>query len=261
MMNQHEIAVILKKHQEWLNGANTGESAALRNANLYGANLYGANLYGASLRNANLYGASLRNANLYGASLRDADLRNANLYGADLRNADLRNADLRDADLRDANLYGANLYGASLRNANLYGANLRNADLRDADLRDANLRDANLYGADLTDLQKTRTQICPQSGSFTAFKKLHDGVIAKLQIPATAKRSNAPGGRKCRASKAKVISFLDCQETEIFSQWDKTFKYTVGEIVEPKEAFNINWWEECASGIHFYLSKEEAEAH
>ena len=126
----------------------------------------------------------------------------------------------------------------------------------------ADLSGADLYGAkNLADIQILRLQICPQTGSFTAFKKLRGGVVAKLQIPATAKRSNAAGGRKCRASKAKVIKFIGGEETEYMSQHDVAFIYRVGETVEPTKPFDDSWCEECASGIHFYLSFEEAEAH
>ena len=139
-------------------------------------------------------------------------------------------------------------------------ADLRAANLRGADLSYADLSDADLSYADLSDLQKVKTQIVPQSGTFIAYKKLRGG-IAKLEIPESAKRSNAPGGRKCRASKAKVLSFIGSHEKELRSIWSNTFIYRVGETVVPKDPFCEDWTQECASGIHFYLSLEEAEAH
>jgi hypothetical protein len=175
----------------------------------------------------------------------EANLRGANLRGANLREADLREADLREADLRGANLYGANLYGA-----NLYGANLREADLRGA----------NLYGADLreaknADLAIAMTRILPQ-GTITGWKKCRDGVIVKLQIPARAKRSHA-FGRKCRAEYAKVVQIFGADEA--VSSHDSNFKYHKGDIVRPKQPFDENWLDECSSGIHFFITKEEAE--
>ena len=77
-------------------------------------------------------GAALRGANLSGANLSDAYLRGANLRGANLSDAYLRGADLRGADLSYANLRGAYLRGANLSGANLSGAYLRGADLRGA---------------------------------------------------------------------------------------------------------------------------------
>ncbi|QIX20810.1 pentapeptide repeat-containing protein [Agrobacterium pusense] len=200
------------------------ESADLRSANLYGANLYGANLYG-----ANLYGANLYGANLYGADLRSANLYGANLYGANLYGADLRSANLRSA----------NLYGADLRSANLYGADLRSANLKDA-------KDADLVIA--------QTRILP-AGSLIGWKKCRDNVIVKLRIPEEARRSHA-FGRKCRAEFADVIEIIGAEEA--ISSHDGVTVYRAGERVTP-DSFDDNWQEECASGIHFFITKEEAE--
>ena len=134
-------------------------------------------------------------ADLRCADLRGADLRHANLRGANLWYADLRGADLRGADLRDANLRSANLRGADLRYANLYGA----------DLGGANLGGANLRFTDLSCVKNIFFPMaCPEKGSFIAFKKAGCYII-ELFIPSNAKRCSATA-RKCRCSKAKVIS-------------------------------------------------------
>ena len=203
--------------------------------------LYGANLYGADLRGANLYGADLRGANLYGAYLRGADLRGANLRGA--------------------NLYGANLYGADLRGANLRGAYLRGANLYGADLRGADL-----YGANLPELAIAKTSILPDEGDIIGWKKAYvddtTPVIVKLLIPSDAQRSNATG-RKCRASKARVLDLQDKQgnslppDTTALSEYDTDFTYKTGETVQV-ENFDTDRWNECAPGIHFFITRIEA---
>ena len=198
----------------------------------------------------------------------------ADLSGADLRGADLRGADLRDANLRDANLCGADLRDANLRYANLRDANLSGADLRDANLRYANLRDANLSGADLRDANlrdakaDERTAMyhlaCPEEGTFIGFKKCqsYEGevVLVKLEIPEDAKRSSATT-RKCRCSKAKVISITGIKSGKdyevAFSQRDSRFTYRIGETVVP-DSFDEDRWNECSNGIHFFITKQEA---
>ena len=185
-----------------------------------------------------------------------ANLHSADLRGADLRGADLSGADLRDADLRDADLHSADLSGADLRDADLRGANLRDADLRGADLRDAKNIDKIAWNA--------RTAFyplqCPETGSFIGYKKAA-GKIVMLEICADAKRSSATS-RKCRCSKAKVLSItnLDGSEsglTEVRSYYSKEFVYCVGETVEVPD-FDENRWNECAPGIHFFVTREEA---
>ena len=211
----------------------------------------------ADLSRANLSRAYLSCADLSGAYLSCADLSGADLFGADLSGADLFGADLSGANLSGADLSGANLSGAYLSGANLSGADLSGADLSRADLFGANLSGANLSCADLSGAKNVEKmilqhQIVPQEGAFIAFKKLSDNSICKLMIPAEAKRIGGLVGRKCRAEFAIVI------EGDGFSNHDKTFAYKKGETVRPKKPFTESQ-EECASGIHFFLSREEAE--
>ena len=201
---------------------------------------------------------------LCGADLRGADLCDASLSHIDLRSADLRSADLRSADLRGADLCGANLWSA-----NLWSANLRSADLSYADLSGANLNRADLNGADHVKLSIAKTSILPDEGDIIGWKKAWTDnempstpVIVKLLIPADAQRSNATG-RKCRASTARVLDLQDKQgnslppDTTAYSGHDTDFTYKKGETVHV-ENFDTNRWNECAPGIHFFITRIEA---
>ena len=187
----------------------------------------GADLCGAYLRNANL-----RHANLRGVVLRYADLRYAYLCYAYLCYADLRHADLRDANLRDADLCGANLRGA-----NLCGANLRGADLRDA------------KGSE-------ETYVAPEKGSFEAWKKCRGGALVRLRVPAEAARSNATT-RKCRAEFVEVLEVVGADVG--VSSHDSRTTYRVGETVRC-DKWDTDRWNECSGGIHFFMTRAEAEA-
>ena len=260
------IEAILKEH-----GLDCLRSADLRDADLSAADLRSADLSDADLSDADLRGANLRSADLSDANLRSADLSAADLHGADLRCANLRDADLsaadlRCADLRDADLSAADLRGANLRGANLRSADLRCADLSDADLRGANLHGANLHGANLSELTVAQTSILPDEGDIIGWKKAItlDGapIIVKLLIPADAQRSNATG-RKCRASTARVLDLQDKQgnslppDTTAYSSYDPDFTYQKGETVHVED-FDTNRWDECAPGIHFFITRIEA---
>ena len=224
-MNGEEIRIVLEKHEKWLNNELGGIRADLREAALYGLDLNGANLWG------------------------------ANLIKADLRVAYLIKADLREATLRVANLSGADLSGADLSGADLYGVNLRGADLRGANLRWA--KNVPSYACRL---------VCPEEGSFIGFKKADTTVpdsreaIVKLLITEDAKRSSATT-RKCRCDKAKVISItsLDGKEnfTTAYSYYDRFFQYTVGQTVIVDD-FDEDRWNECSTGVHFFITREEA---
>jgi hypothetical protein len=193
-------------------------------------------------------------------TLKEALKNDANLYGANLRDANLRDANLCGANLYGANLYGANLCGANLYGANLYGADLRGADLRGADLRGADLRGADLRGADLRGaknippLQEAETIIVPE-GDLIGWKKCKDNVIVKLLIPEKAKRSNS-SGRKCRAEYVKVLEVINGKVG--ISQQDSKTGYKVGEIVKC-DKWDEDRWNECSGGIHFFITRIEAE--
>ena len=280
-IDEAELNKILSNHKLWLmdepNGIRADLSGVdLSDANLRGADLRYANLSGAYIEGANLYGAILYGVNLGCANLRYTDLRGADLKSAYLRNVNLGCADLSGADLRNANLWNAdlrytNLSGANLGCANLSGANLKSADLRDVNLGCANLSGANLksaylsganfWDADLSCVKNIFFPIaCPEKGSFIAFKKAGRYII-ELFIPSNAKRCSATS-RKCRCSKAKVISITTLSGdktniTEVHSNYDPNFIYKLGEYVEVKN-FDDNRWNECSTGIYFFITRQEA---
>ena len=221
-------------------------------------------LHDADLRYADLRGANLHGACLYDADLRDAYLGYADLHGAYLGGANLHGADLGHADLSDANLSDADLSHADLSHADLSGADLSGADLRYADLSHADLSDANHV-----QLSIAKTSILPDEGDIIGWKKAWTddtmppkSVIVKLLIPADAQRSNATG-RKCRASKARVLDLQDKQgnslpsDTTAYSGHDTDFTYKKGETIHVED-FDTNRWKECAPGIHFFITRIEA---
>jgi hypothetical protein len=222
-MEINKLNEILKNHKLWLNGEG-GECANLR---------------GADLRYANLYNIDLRCANLNSADLNSADLRCANLRGVDLSGANLNSA-----NLSGASLYNANLSGASLYNANLYSSNLNNANLNNVK--------TNMYtiGYNLA---------CPEEGSFIGYKKVGKYIV-KLLIMEDSKRNSATT-LKCRCDKAKVLDIEKIDTGEKIestpSDYDINFIYKVGEIVKV-DNFDENRWNECSTGIHFFMNKQNA---
>ena len=148
----------------------------------------------------------------------------------------------------------AYLRGADLRGADLRGANLSRADLRGADLRGAKI--------ELEPLNKFYPICCPEVGSFIAWKKVRGNLIVKLEVTETAKRSGA-FGRKCRCSEAKVLDIQNLDGTSAddvtvaYSKHDINFAYRVGETVRV-DNFDEDRKNECAPGIHFFITRQEA---
>ena len=142
------------------------------------------------------------------------------------------------------------------------------ANLRGADLRGANLRGADLWGADLRRAYHDSSTAflpiqCPEEGSFIAYKKVK-GLVVKLLIPDDAKRSSATS-RKCRCDKAKVIEIMKPDKTpsnltSVPSNYDPDFVYEVGKIVMVSD-FEEDRFVECAAGIHFFITFDEAKKY
>jgi uncharacterized protein DUF5758/pentapeptide repeat protein len=137
------------------------------------------------------------------------------------------------------------------------GADLSGADLSGANLSGANLRSANLSGADLRSANLSGFSIVPSHGSFIGWKKLANGSIVKLGISRNAKRTSSLVGRKCRAEYAKVLAIFG---TPGYSSHDSSFLYQTGKIVRP-DSFDDDISVECTHGIHFFITREEAEQY
>ena len=132
----------------------------------------------------------------------------------------------------------------------------------DADLSGAYLRGAYLRGADLSGAKNVPfiPYSCPDFGMFIGYKKAR-GYIVELEIPEDAKRLSATT-RKCRCDKAKVLRILNvdrtvAEVTEVRSDRDIDFIYKVGEIVSVDD-FDDDRWNECSTGIHFFINFQEA---
>ena len=163
-----------------------------------------------------------------------------------------------------ADLSYVDLSCMNLSYANLSWANLSCSDLSYSDLRGANLREAYLKGVDLKDIKIDYTTVgynmaCPEEGEFIGYKKARNCLV-KLLILEDSKRSSATT-MKCRCDKAKVLEIEDIVTGEninsVASSHDSNFIYEVGKIVKV-DNFNEDRWNECASGIHFFMNRENA---
>ncbi len=281
-MKQKDLGKVLELHKKWLLNEAGGKRADLSGADLRGATLNRADLSGANLHRSNLSGANLSNAHLSranlgfsclvesdlsgadlsGANLSWTDLHEAKLSGTNLCGANLSRAHLSGTDLSRANIIGADIQGSCLNKANLSGANLSRLKLSGADLSGADIHLSYLVGANLENIQVNESTsgywpVCPKEGSFVGWKKCRNDVIVKLLIPDDAQRSSATS-RKCRCSKAVVLDVFGADEG--FSTMDEGFVYKKGATVLP-DHFDDDRWNECSGGIHFFMSRKEAECY
>lgn len=269
---------LLQEHQEWLYEPNPlrpiwGDliNADLSYADLEHVNLSRASLHGVDLKNANLTYANLDNVDLSCANFENSDLSYANLYNANLTKANLNWASLWSANMGYTNLNFSNLKNADLRYANLGGADLKNTYLKNADLRYTNLKGAefnysNLANAfldgangNMIEYRKGKIltediigyKICDKDIWGAGLPK--NKVIVTLIIPRGAIVFSI-NGCKCRTNRAKVIAIEGADRA--YSTFNN-MSYYVGDEFNIYN-FNCEYNTECAEGIHFFMTREEA---
>ena len=131
------------------------------------------------------------------------------------------------------------------------------ANLEGAYLKGANLEGANLGGANLDENEKFRLgQILQEP--MPGYKKTKEGIVITATIPAGA-IVFCINGSKCRTNKARIID-MGGQNEVLHSSYDNNFEYRLMQDIEI-EGFNLMYNVECASGFHFFRTREEAEKY
>lgn len=205
--------------------------------------------------------------------IRDADLSNWDLSYMDFTLCIFKNVCFDEADMSHTTVENALFDHCSLRKVNFEQANLKSAAMRYNDLTGANIKGANLFAAvleyakldDIIYDEETKwfKLHCPEEGAFLGYKKCFNNRLVQLLIPADAKRTSATMN-SCRCSKAKVLTIKSFDYKEEFDEaWslvDENFVYRKGQWVEVSD-FNEDRWQDSTTGIHFWLTREEALAY
>lgn len=205
--------------------------------------------------------------------LSDCDLSGWDLSNIDFSLTAFQGVILNHVNFSNSSLENARLDGCPLRQVTFINANLRCTSLRRCDLTGSNLSGVDLYGAVLeqANLAGIKTDEhtkwfrlhCPATGPFVAFKKCFNDRIVQLLVPADAKRTSATRP-SCRCNKAKVLKITNFAQTEEYDEaWslvDEHFVYRRGQWVTV-DNFNNERWYDSTTGIHFWMTREEAMAY
>jgi len=263
---QSELNALVKKHEKWLKHETGGAKLCLRECDLNNLHVDNAKLKKAVFEDCDMVyvrfeECDLTNAVFSYSKLGDATFSDCNLTEAEIDCANCKDALFDHCNLTEASFFSSKCYAATWSKCDLIRTNLTETDCRQADFSDCNFDDIT------TDEDTVGYYLnCPEKGEFTAFKKaeLYGGserVIVELKVPASALRSSA-SSRKCRVSKAKVVSITSLDgkkhyKCNAYSMHSSSFVYKIGDIVEVKN-FDKNRWNECAPGIHCFITRQEA---
>lgn len=189
-------------------------------------------------------------------------------------NCELRCVDFSKAIFDSCRFFNAAFVDCNFEGADIYHSHFHNCKFTRCNFRLAKFTDAFFDLSEFIDVSNVPfiPMACPDTGAFigwkkamcfSGFKEERKAVIVKLLIPDDAKRSSGLG-RKCRCDKAIVLEVQDLDGTRLsddtiaMSIQDNSFGYIVGRTVTPEKPFDENRFNECASGIHFFVNREEA---
>ena len=234
----------------------------------------GADLSDAWFKNCDLSYAYFRGANLDGASFDKCYAERTTFDGASMKGANISCCYFKVAYFYGSLMLNIKIYCSFFLLCGFDGAHI---SVNEVD-SETNFLDSDFTKActiSVRELSQAKNfsipMTCPDTGGFIGWKQcfitdpdmpFFKECIVKLRIPAEAKRSSATG-RKCRCDRATVLEIQDLEgnklpEDTVAKSWhDKQFTYKVGEIVSV-DNFCEDRWEECAPGIHFFITREEA---
>lgn len=222
--------------------------------------------------------------NLFKVICKNLDISSHSLDQAIFNDVDFINCKFYDTRFVDAIFVQCLLQDSNYSQSKLISNLFRRCILDNLSINDSYLDNNFFINTDIRNIEPNTLNVlndqipihCPEEGEFIGFKKAYiteveykqDGYynvfcyprLVKLRIPSDAKRSSSTSN-KCRCNKAEVLEITDCTGNnsylKAYSCYDSSFKYEVGKFVEVKD-FDDNRWNECSTGIHFFLTKHEA---
>lgn len=292
-ITQQELDAIITKHELALEGDLKGQLARFIEMDLSGLDFSGRDLSYAVFKNVRLERASFArakfiksqfyNVNIINTECRKVSFKESNFYCTAFFNSTCSESDFTLARFYECEFKSTYYIKTIFDYARFSYANIKNCDLSQASfIRTSfcstwSFEHNKCYGSNFTsadfhnniinitsnfydELTTGFALACPEEGSFIGYKKAQ-GYVIKLLILEDALRSSATS-RKCRCSKAKVLGIYNqkrvlSKRKNIASNFDSNFVYSVGKIVQVSN-FDTNRWNECSTGIHFFLTFDEA---
>lgn len=228
-----------------------------------------ARLDGTDFSYADFYRKDVSGADFFGANLFSANFREAIADGCDFSETNLNNSNFDNAVASRSNFYGASLRMSSFFRTKLDRTNFGWADLSNSDLLEADIRKSTLCGACLS--QAKNVPYIPTwlpVESFIGWVKVvgeTESYIVKIKILNDSKRFRGVGDI-CRCDKALVLEIqdpegnkLDIDEIEYHDKY-ATLVFKVWEVTECEDWYPGRW-NDCKSGITFFVDRESAVRH
>lgn len=232
----------------------------LTNVKMRNCVLNKSNMSRSRMSQVDFMGSELENVNMSMANIEHVVFSNCDFPCADFRRCDLRCVDMKWGSYRNADFSMANLVAVDMSHSGFEGAKFVNGGIYSSVLTEGNFDGVDFRGVKVNTSTIGYVMACPSEGSYIGWKKCGEYIV-KLLVTEDALRSSATT-RKCRCSKAKVLEIqtMDGHKSNkrvVYSSYHTRFKYEVGKEVSVSD-FDPNRWIECSSGIHHFVSREDA---
>ena len=287
------IMKLIDLHEAWVNNKPNGKKLTIHNAiisdvkiqyrNLAYANFDNTefhnvvmdhtSLQSASFKHANLDRMLFLNNNMYDANLADAKISCTTISHAKCRFACLNNTEFDHVTFQYTDFESSSFENAKISDSHIYASNFDMTKLYNVVFENTEFDKHSCYGAYIKNPSIKNTtglppMACPKKGSFIAYMPVSVSrtkldAIAELYIPETAKRCSGTT-RRCRVSRAKIVAFYDIKGRKLK---DKV-AYQIGQdnarcatdkyVKFKASTFDNNRWNDYSTGIHCYMSFDEA---
>lgn len=245
-------------------GVNFSESTIPRSI-IIRSDFFKCNVSRVKISNSTVYAADFRQCNLNRTHFVNCTFYKTLFFGCKLSHVVFENCRFKDVLFIDYDMRESTFSNSEFKETDFAGRNLRGTNFENITADRSTMESLSKF---VTIVKVTPSLFdffplrCPETGEFYAYKKVRDDRIVKLLIPEDARRSSATSN-KCRCDKAKVVEILECNGEKsnvkrVKSLHDPSFVYTLGEMVSVPN-FDDNRFNECAPGIHFFMSFEEAQ--
>jgi hypothetical protein len=180
-------------------------------------------------------------------------VHNGQFKNCNLANKSIRRAMFDSCIFTECNFSGSDINKTSLNDSTFRECNFNKTNLENTSMKGCSFKNCTFLDTTFPDFQ------IPQGQDLLGYKKVRYGTkgkIVTLLIPKQAKRTACLISRKCRAEYAIVLKGAGrpCR-----SSFNWNFIYKNGETVKPRYPYNPDPTQECTSGIHFFITREEAE--
>ena len=277
-ITQEQFDDIIEKHLMWKDDSKTGQRAVLINCclkNIYYSGsivkdlwlcfMIGCTFDSCTFDSCDIY-SNLDSSEFINCKFNNCTFSNTSLSGGIIKTTAFNSCYFVDVNLYNSETENCAFGNCYFENTNLSYSIIKENTYTDTEFNDCYFTDSLIEG-NTGDECFSAPSIVPECGSFIGWKKCFVSasnktpVIVKLEILEDSKRSSGTE-RKCRCEKAKVISITSIDgETSYdvaYSFFDLLFAYRVGDIVK-SDSFNDNKFATCSNGIHFFLTRQEAE--